>query len=121
MKGEIFMVLKNNMKKIASHLLVALLAVGLAGCGGNNVVGGGTSSGGNNGGTSNPGTSNPGNVSNVTPPESSVLDGFDFDLEIEDGEPVFDEEVVIKVWSINGDPDKAVQKTLFDTFNSIQA
>lgn len=111
------MVLKNNMKKIASHLLVALLAVGLAGCGGNNVVGGGTSSGGNNPGTSNPGTSNPGNVSNVTPPESSVLDGFDFDLEIEDGEPVFDEEVVIKVWSINGDPDKAVQKTLFDTFN----
>ena len=139
------MVLKNNMKKIASHLLVALLAVGLAGCGGDNnsVIGGGSNTGkpsepgtSNPGKPSEPGTSNPGTSNSVKPSEpgtsqtpsnsseqaptidkDSILDQFDFDLEVDDGEPVFEEEIVIKVWSINGDPDKAVQQKLFAAFN----
>ena len=123
------MVLKNNMKKIASHLLVALLAVGLAGCGGDNnsVIGGGS----NTGKPSEPGTSNsvkpsepgtsqtPSNSSEQAPTidKDQILDQFDFDLEVDDGEPYFEEEIVIKVWSINGDPDKAVQQKLFAAFN----
>lgn len=95
------MALKNNVKLIATNLLVGLLAFSITGCGNKNNSQGGTSNG--------PGPD--------TPPEVDVLSQITKDLEVVDGDPLFDEEVEISIWSINGDPDKAVQERLFAQFN----
>ena len=94
------MALKNKVKLIAANLLVGLLAFSVTGCGGknNNSSNGGTSSG---------------------ETKVDVLSQITQDLEVSDGEPLFEEEVEIRIWSINGDPDKAVQERLFNQFNDI--
>jgi ABC-type glycerol-3-phosphate transport system substrate-binding protein len=95
------MALKNKVNLIAANLLVGLLAFSVTGCGGknNNSTNGGTSSGGDE--------------------TVDVLSQITNDLELVDGEPLFDEEVEITIWSINGDPDKAVQERLFAQFNDV--
>ena len=90
------MALKNKVNLIAANVLVGLLAFSITGCGNKN--------------NSN---SQGGNTSSV----EDVLSQITKDLVVEDGEPVFDEEIEITIWSINGDPDKAIQEKLFNKFN----
>ena len=96
------MVLKNKFKTAFAGLLVALLTVG---CNGN----GGTSTGG-----TRPG-GNPNNSSPIT--ADDILSQVAHDLKVEDDEPLFEEEVELRVWSIIGDPDKAIQEKLLRQFN----
>ena len=96
------MVLKNKFKTAFAGLLVALLTVG---CNGN----GGTSTGGN---TPRP---NPNDSSPIT--ADDILSQVAHDLKVEDDEPLFEEEVELRVWSIIGDPDKAIQEKLLRQFN----
>lgn len=88
------MILKNKKRFLSISLLVGLLTIGLTSCGG-----------GGGGGSSE--TSEPLNV----------LDKITQDLELVDGEPLFDEEVEITMWTIIGEPDLAVQRELIDQFN----
>ena len=90
------MALKNKGNLITASLLVGLLAFSVTGCGGNN----------NN-------SKQPGGTTSSGETKVDVLAEITKDLEVADGEPLFEEEVEIRIWSINGDPDKAVQERLF--------
>ena len=100
------MTLKNNVKLIAANLLVGMLAFSITGCGNKNNSQGGNPSSGTSAGPEEP-------------PVVDVLSEITKDLEVVDGDPLFDEEVEISIWSINGDPDKAVQEKLFAQFNDV--
>ena len=94
------MALKNKGNLITTSLLVGLLAFSVTGCGGKN------------------NSNQPGGTSS-SETKVDVLSQIEKDLEVSDGEPLFEEEVEIRIWSINGDPDKAVQERLFNQFNDI--
>ena len=96
------MALKNKGNLITASLLVGLLAFSVTGCGGKN----------NN-------SKQPGGTTSSGETKVDVLAEITKDLEVADGEPLFEEEVEIRIWSINGDPDKAVQERLFGQFNDI--
>lgn len=89
------MAFKNTFKLLTTSILVGLLASSITSCGNTN-------------------ESNSDKTS-----ELDVLAHVTNDLTVVDGEPLFEEEVEINIWSINGDPDKAVQEKLFSKFNDI--
>ena len=94
------MTLKNKVSLISTNILVGLLAFSITGCGNSN-------------------NSNSGNVglggNHYIP--VNVLDEVTKDLVVEDGDPIYDDTVELKIWSINGDPDRMVQEKLFNKFN----
>ena len=91
------------MKRITSLLLLIVSLVALVGCtGGNNNNNNNNNNGGGNGG----GAETP-NTSELT--QDLILD--------EDGNPVFEEEVRLSVWSVIGDPDQVVFREMVKKFN----
>lgn len=87
--------------KLMNYVLLAILALTLIGCGGKTDAG------------TTPGGNDDGDVEALF--DISGLKGtVEFD---EDGKPLFEEEIQLKVWSVIGDPDQIVFQRMVDKFN----
>lgn len=100
---------KNKLFVLGSGVITAMLTFCLVGCGGGG--GGDTSS---DGGGSNTSVITSGNQVETGIFETNTIKN---DLVLEDGKPLFEEEVTFKMWSIIGDPDQVVFQKLVDQFN----
>lgn len=100
---------KNKLFVLGSGLVTAMLTFALVGCGG------GETSQGENSSTPPVTLDSDGNIVETGIFETTTIDN---DVVLDDnGEPVFDEEVSIKMWSVIGDPDQVVFQGLIDQFN----
>ena len=106
-------------KKRIISLTVALCAVlSLSACGG----GGGEPTTSQDPGTST--TSQGGTTSEEPPaelPSMFTIDGLENDLEIDDGEILFNDEVEINMWSVINAPDDVAMQALVSKFNNMYA
>ncbi len=108
---------KNKLFVLGTGVVTSMLTFALVGCNGPTAVssfGGQSSSGGTT-------TSSGESISSGTDDQDGIFEtkSIERDLEFDDeNNPLFDDEIRIKVWSIIGDPDQVIFQKLVDQFNS---